>query len=106
MSLAGASISGVATVLAKKYQKKRAKVTKVTDILTLALAMFETSVSKALNNHKIDEWEFPTLLTLHLGALNELTNVDREMAAETRVQFQKSLPEEINDFKKAEKSAS
>ena len=55
VSLAGASVSGVATMLTKKYQKKLAKVMKLTDIVTSTLAVFEMSVSKALNNHKIDE---------------------------------------------------
>ena len=52
VSLTGASVSGVATVLTKEYQKKLSKVTKLADIVTLALAVFETSVSKALNNGK------------------------------------------------------
>ena len=55
VSLAGASISGVATVLTKKYQKKLSKVTKLVDIVTLAISVFETSLSKALNNGEIDE---------------------------------------------------
>ena len=66
VSLAGASLSGVTTVLTKKYQKKLTKVTKLTDIITSALAVFETSLSKTLKNGKIDEEEFNVLLTLHL----------------------------------------
>ena len=54
-SLAGARVSGVTTVLTFKYQKKLVKVTKLVDIITLALAIFKTSVSKALNNCGIDE---------------------------------------------------
>ena len=42
LSLAGASISGVTTALTKKYQKKLAKVMKLTDIITSAIAVFET----------------------------------------------------------------
>ena len=48
ISLAGASVSGVTTVLTKKYQKKLTKVTKLTDIITSAIAVFETCLSKAL----------------------------------------------------------
>ena len=55
VSLAGVSVSGMATVLTKKYQKKLVKVTKLVDIVTLASVMFETSVSKALKNSRIDE---------------------------------------------------
>ena len=47
VSLAGASVSGVTTVLTKKYQKKLSKVTKLTDIITPAIALFETCLSKA-----------------------------------------------------------
>ena len=42
VSLAGASVSGVTTALTKKYQKKLTKVTKLTDIITSAIAVFET----------------------------------------------------------------
>ena len=61
VSLAGASLSGVTMALTKKYQKKLSKVTKLVDIVTSALAIFEMSVSKALNNGKIDEKEFNLL---------------------------------------------
>ena len=100
ISLAGASLSGVTTALTKKYQKKLPKVTKLTDIITSAIAIFETSVSKALNNGKIDEEEFNILQTLRLKMLDELSNVNRKMEAENRNQFEKSLLEEINDIKK------
>ena len=91
--LAGVYVSGEATEITKKYQRKLAKVTKLTDIVTSALAVFETSLSKALKDHKIDEQEFAMLQTLHLEVLNGLANVDRKMEAETRTQLQKSLLE-------------
>ena len=72
ISLAGASVGGMAMVLTKKYQKKLTKVTKLVDIITSALAVFETSISKALNDGKVDEQKFGMLETLHLIALNEL----------------------------------
>ena len=53
--LIGVSVSGIATALTKKYQKKLGKVMKLIDIVTSALAVFETSVSKALKDGKIDE---------------------------------------------------
>ena len=55
VSLAGASVSGVTTALAKKYQKKQTKVTKLVDIVTSAISVFQTSISKVLNNGEIDE---------------------------------------------------
>ena len=68
--------------------------------MTSALVIFETSVSKALNNGKIDEEEFNVLQTLYSKSLNELTDVDHKMGAAKRNQFGKSLLEEINDIKK------
>ena len=55
VSLAGVSVSGMATVLTEQYQKKLVKVTKLVDIVTSALVVFETSVSKALKDSGIDE---------------------------------------------------
>ena len=55
ISLAGVSISGMATVLTKMYQKKFVKFAKLVDIVTLAIAVFETSLPKALNNGEIEE---------------------------------------------------
>ena len=52
-----------ATALTKKYQKKLAKITELVNIVTLALAVFEMSVPEALNNGKVDEWEFGMLQT-------------------------------------------
>ena len=85
ISLAGASVSGMAMALTKKYQKKLAKVTKLVDIVTSELAVFEQSISKALNDHKIDEWEFDMIQTLYY----ELANVNHKMEAEIRSQLQK-----------------
>ena len=90
ISLAGASVSGVAMALTKKYQKKLTKVTKLADIIMSALAVFETSVSKVLNNVKVDEQEFTMLQTLQLGVLNEQASVYYKIEAEMRTQLQKS----------------
>ena len=101
VSLAGVSVSGVATVVTKKHQNKLARVTKLVDIMTSVSAVFETSISKASNNHKIDEREFAMLQALHLGAINELANVDHKMKRKTRPQLQSSMLEEINNLKKS-----
>ena len=99
-SVTGAIASGIISAITKKYQKKLTKVTQLTDIITPALAVFETSVSKALKNDKIDEEEFNMLQTFHLKRMNELTGIDRKMEAENRNQFEKSLLEEINEIKR------
>ena len=76
VSLARASISGAFTVLTKKYQNKLTKVTKWVDVVTSAISVFGTSLSKALSNGEIDEREFQVLQDLHLKVVNELSNVE------------------------------
>ena len=73
---------------------------KLINIVTSALTVFETSISKALKDGKIDESEFNMLQTLHSEVFNDLSNIGSIMAAETRSRFQKSLLEGINDLKK------
>ena len=46
----------MATALTKKYQKKHVKVMKLVNIVTSTLVIFKTSISKVLNNGKVDEW--------------------------------------------------
>ena len=87
-------------MLTKKYQKKLKKVTKLIDIVTPALVVFQRVVSGALKNGIIYEKEFNTLQTSHLETLNELTGVDCRMEAEHRSLVEKSLMEEINEIKK------
>ena len=65
-SMTGAIVSGIISVLNEKYQQKLKKVTKLIDIVTPALVVFERVISGALKNGVIDEEEFNTLQTLHL----------------------------------------
>ena len=88
ISLAGLSLNTVATVLTKKYQKKLSKVMKLTGIVTSAITVFETSVSKVLSNGSIDEQEFNVLQTLYFKTLNELSDINCKMGAENRNQFE------------------
>ena len=87
-------------MLNKKYQQKLKKVTKLIDIVTPALVVFERVVSGALKNGVIDEEELNTLQTLHLETLNELTGVNCRMEVEHRPLVEKSLIEEIDELKK------
>ena len=98
-SLTEAIASGIISTLTKKYQKKLKKVTKLTDIITPALVVFERVISGALKDGVVDEEEFNTLQTLHLETLNELTGVDCRMESENRSLVEKSLMEEINNMK-------
>ena len=104
-SLTGAIASGIISTLTKKYQKKLKKVTRLIDIVTPALVVFERVISGALKNGVIDEELFNTLLTLHLETLNELTGADRRMESENRSLVEKSLMEEINELKKIKEQA-
>ena len=99
-SLTGAIASGIISTLTKTYQKKLKKVTRLIDVVTPALVVFERVISGALKNGIIDEEEFNTLQMLHLETLNELTGVDCRMEAENRSLVEISLMEEINKLKK------
>ena len=99
-SMTGAVASGIISVLAKKYQKKLKKVTKLIDIITPALVVFKRVISGALKDGTIDEEEFNTLQMLHLETVNELTGVNLKMEAENRSLVEKSLMEEINELKR------
>ena len=99
-SMTGVIASGIILVLTKKYQQKLKKVTKLIDIITPALVVFERVVSGALKNGVIDEEEFNTLQTLHLETLNKLTGIDPRMEVDHRSLVKKSLLEEIHEIKK------
>ena len=99
-SMTGVIASGIISALTKKYQQKLKKVTKLIDIITPALVVFERFVSKYLKDGIIDEKEFNTLQTLHHETLNELMGVSCRMEVEHRSLVEKSLLEEINKLKK------
>ena len=89
-SLTGAIASGIISVLTKKYQQRLKKESKLIDIITPPLVVFERVVSKSLKDGKIDEEEFNTLQMLHLETLNELTGVNRRMEAEHKSLVEKA----------------
>ena len=99
-SMTGVIASGIISVLTKKYQQKLKKVTKLIDIVTPALVVFERAVSGSLKDCVIDEEEFNMLQTLHLKMLNQLTGVNRRMEAEHRSLVEKSLLKEMNELNK------
>ena len=105
-SMTGVIASGIISRLTKKYQKKLKKVTKLIDIVTPALVVFERVISGALKNGVIDEEEFNTLQMLHLETLNELMGVDCRMESENRSLVEKRLIEEINNMKKKNQGTS
>ena len=89
-SLTGVIASGIISTLTKKHQKKLKKVTKLIDIVTPALVVFERVISGAMKNGVIDEEEINTPQMLHLETLNELTSVDHRMEAENRSLVEKA----------------
>ena len=99
-SLTGAIASGIISAITRKYQKKLEQVTKLIDIVTPALVIFERVVSGTLKDGVIYEKEFNMLQMLHIETLKELTSVDCSMEAENRSLVEKSLLEEINNKKK------
>ena len=99
-SMTGVIASEIISVLTKKYQQKLKKVTKLIDIVTPALVVFERVVSGALKDSIINEKEFNMLQTLYLETMNELTGVDCRMEVEHRSLLEKNLLEEINELKK------
>ena len=99
-SMTGAIASGIISVLTKKYQQKLKKVTKLIEIITPALVVFERVVSGSLKDSITNEEEFNTLQMLHLETLNELTSINHRIEAEHRSLVEKSLLEEINELKK------
>ena len=68
-SITGVIASGIISVPAKKYQKKLKKITKLIEIVTPALVVFERVISGALKNGIINEEEFNTLQTYTLKHL-------------------------------------
>ena len=65
-SMTGVIASGIISVLTKTYQQKLKKVTKLIDIVTPALVVFERVVSGELKDSIINEEEFNMLQTLYL----------------------------------------
>ena len=63
-SMNGVIASGIISVLTKKYQRKLKKVTRLIDVITPALVVFERVISGALKDGIIDEEEFNRHYTL------------------------------------------
>ena len=86
----------------QKVPQKITRVTKLVDTVASAIdiAVIERSISKALNNDKVDEQDLNMIQALHFEVLNELPNVVHKMETEIRSQLQKRQWEEMNDLRK------
>ena len=86
----------------KKYKKKLLKCYELLDKITTSLATFETLISLSIDDDSvIDAKEFHKLQTLYLQLMTHVRNIDRKMKLQTEENFQKTIMDEINGFKKA-----
>ena len=89
-------------VTSKKYKKKLLMYYELLDKITSSLATFETLISLSIDdNSAINAKEFHKLQTLYLQLMTHIRNVDRKMKVQTEENFQKTIMDEIVNFKKA-----
>ena len=101
VALGGAISSGICTMFIKKYKKKISRNEKLHDILTSAIAVFETTISESLTQMSlINEREFKIIQGVYFKALQELSSIDRKMKVTEQEQFQKNMLEELENLKK------
>ena len=85
----------------KKYKKKLLKCYELLDKITSSLATFEVLISLSIDDGTvIDAKEFHKLQTLYLQLILYVRNIDRKMKVQTEENFQKTIMNEINNFKK------
>ena len=102
VSTVSACVGGILLLTSKKYKKKLLKCYEVLDKITSSLATFEVFISLSLNdNSVIDAEEFHKLQTLYLQLMTYVRNIDRKMKVQTEESFQKTIMDEIKNFKKA-----
>ena len=86
----------------KKYKKKLLKCYELLDKITTSLATFEALISLSIDDGSvIDAKEFHELQTLYLQLMTHVRNIDRKMKVQTEENFQKTIMDEITNFKKA-----
>ena len=86
----------------KKYKKKLLKCYELLNKITTSLATFETLLSLSIEDDSvIDAKEFHKLQTLYLQLITHVRNVDRKMKVRTEENFQKTIMDELVNFKKA-----
>ena len=92
---------GASLLLISKKYKKLLKCYEMLDKITSSLATFEVLISLSLNDGTvIDAKEFHKLQTLYLQLMTYVRSIDRKMKVETEENFQKTIMNEINNFKK------
>ena len=88
--------------MTKKYEKKLLKCYELLDKITTTLVTFETLISLSMDDDSvIDAKEFQKLQMLYLQLMTHVRNVDRKMKVQTEENFQKTIMDEIINYKKA-----
>ena len=86
----------------RKYKRKLLKCYELLDKITSSLATFEVLISLSIDDGTvIVAKEFHKLQTLYLQLMTYVRNIDRKMKVETEENFQKTIMNEINNFKKS-----
>ena len=102
VSTASTCIGAVLLLTSKKYKKKLLKCYDLLDKITSSLATFEVLISLSIDDGSvIDAKEFHKLQTLYLQLMTHVRNIDRKMKVETEQNFQKTIMDEITNFKKS-----
>ena len=100
MSTVSTCVSGILLLISKKYKKKLLKCYKLLDKIKSSLATFESLISLRLDDGTvIDAKEFHKLQTLYLQLMTYVRNIDRKMKVQTEESFQKTIMDEIKNFK-------
>ena len=102
VSTVSACVGACLLLTSRKYKKKLLKCYELLDKITTSLATFETLISLSIDdNSVIDAKEFHKLQTLYLQLMTHVRNIDRKMKVQTEENFQKTIMDEIVNFKKA-----
>ena len=101
MSTVSTCVGGILLLISKKYKKKQLKCYELLDKITSSLATFVVLISLSLDDGTvIDAKEFHKLQTLYLQLMTHVRNIDRKMKVQTEESFQKTIMDEIKNFKK------
>ena len=102
VSTVSTCVSACLLLTSGKYKKKPLKCYELLDKITSSLANFEVSISLSIDDGTvIDAKEFHKLQTLYLQLMTYVRNIDRKMKVQTEENFQKTIMDEIVNFKKA-----
>ena len=102
VSTVSTCVGGILLLTSKKYKRKLLKTYDLLDKIRSSLATFEVLISISLDDGTvIDAKEFHKLQTLYLQLMTYVRNIDRKMKVQTEENFQKTIMDEITNFKKA-----